>query len=134
MMLELKLRLLWILRDLQERAERIPSMGGRKIGHVLQKVVVEAPTNTAIVEVGCWLGAGTAQLALGTREREDPNSVVLHCYDRWTASPNEVRKAAQAGVSIEEGADTLPFTQDMLEPFGVQIQFHKGRTVRPVDS
>ena len=58
MMLELKLRLLWILRDLHERAERIPSMGGHKIGRVLQKVAFEAPTNTAIVEVGCWLGAG----------------------------------------------------------------------------
>ena len=126
MMLELKLRLLWILRDLHERAERIPSMGGHKIGRVLQKVAFEAPTNTAIVEVGCWLGAGTAQLALGTRDREDPDSVVLHCYDRWTASPTEVKKAAQVGVAIEEGADTLPFVKEALAPFGVQIQFHKG--------
>lgn len=112
--------------QLEERADRIPSMGGRKISHVLREVAVEAATNTAIVEVGCWLGAGTAQLALGTRDREDPDSVVLHCYDRWTASPTEVKKAAQVGVAIEEGADTLPFVKEALAPFGVQIQFHKG--------
>jgi hypothetical protein len=112
--------------ELEERAERIPSMGGSKIGHVLREVAAEAATNTAIVEVGCWLGAGTAQLALGTRDREDQESVVLHCYDRWTASPIEVKKAAQAGVALEVGADTLPFTKDALAPFGVQIQFHKG--------
>ena len=57
---------------LHELAEKIPSMGGTEIGALLREAARNAPSNTAIVEVGCWLGAGTAQLALGIRERQNP--------------------------------------------------------------
>ena len=42
---------------LYELANRIPSMGGMKIGPVLRQVARDAPGGTSIVEVGCWLGA-----------------------------------------------------------------------------
>ena len=67
--------------DLYAMANRIPSMGGREIGPVLRNLARHAPAGTSIVEVGTWLGAGTAQLALGIRERARPSEVALHCYD-----------------------------------------------------
>ncbi len=101
-------------------------MGGTQIGYALREFARKAPGGTAIVEVGCWLGAGTAQLALGVRERPNPSDVSLHCYDRWVANEAEVQKAARFGLKLEVGEDLLPHTRHMLEPFGVPIQFHKG--------
>ena len=77
-------------------------------------------------EVGTWLGAGTAQLALGIREKPDPGEVSLHCYDRWRATPLEAEAAARWGVRLSVGEDTLPRTRRTLEPFNVPVRFHKG--------
>ena len=89
-------------------------------------MVRDAPGGTSIVEVGCWLGAGTAQLALGLREREREGRVLLHCFDRWQAQSVEIVKAAQKGVSVSVLENTLPRVQRTLEPFEVPIQFHQG--------
>ena len=50
--------------DLNDIADGIPSMGGRRFGSLLRRLACDALSGTSIVEVGCWLGAGTAQLAL----------------------------------------------------------------------
>ena len=96
--------------DLKAVADQIPSMGGRKIGAWLRQAARDAPSNTSIVEVGCWLGAGTAQLALGIRERPYPKDVSLHCYDRWKATTSEVDKALRWPLAkpLQESARTLP--------------------------
>ena len=112
--------------DLKAVADQIPSMGGRKIGAWLRQAARDAPSNTSIVEVGCWLGAGTAQLALGIRERPCPKDVSLHCYDRWKATTSEVDKALRGGVNLSVGDDTLPWVRQALNPFNVPIRFHKG--------
>jgi hypothetical protein len=106
-------------------AEQIPSMGGRKLGPLLRNLARDAEPGTAIVEVGCWLGAGTAQLALGISERKAMD-VTLHCFDRWTANEAEVEKAAKAGWQIEPGEDTLPRFRAVLAPLGVPLACHKG--------
>lgn len=112
---------------LEQHAEQIPSMGGTAIGPFLRNIAKEAPRETAIVEVGTWLGAGTAQLALGVRDREDGSDVPIHCFDRWAASPSEVEKAAARGaLDICTGQDTLAVTKRFLDPFGVPIVYHKG--------
>ena len=112
--------------DLHEIADRIPSMGGTEIGSLLRRVARDAPAETSVVEVGCWLGAGTAQLALGLRERQGAGSVQLHCYDRWHANESEVGKATRWAVELSVGEDTLPQTRRTLEPFEIPIHFHKG--------
>jgi hypothetical protein len=99
---------------LHELAEKIPSMGGTEIGALLREAARNAPSNTAIVEVGCWLGAGTAQLALGIRERQNPATVQLHTYDRWQASQREVEKAAKSGWRLSIGENTLPRVSQTL--------------------
>ena len=112
--------------DLYAMANRIPSMGGREIGPVLRNLARHAPAGTSIVEVGTWLGAGTAQLALGIRERARPSEVALHCYDRWQANRSEITKAAGCGVRLAVEEDTLPRVRRTLEPFGVPVEYHKG--------
>jgi len=112
---------------LERRAALFPSMGGKEIGPFLRKLAREAPSNTAIVEVGSWLGAGTAQLALGLRERGEDQSVRIHTFDRWIASKSEVEKASRkAGLQFSPGEDTLPWVTEALRPFGVGIEFVKG--------
>jgi hypothetical protein len=117
---------------LHELAEKIPSMGGTEIGALLREAARNAPSNTAIVEVGCWLGAGTAQLALGIRERQNPATVQLHTYDRWQASQREVEKAAKSGWRLSIGENTLPRVSQTLSHFIVPIQFHKGDLIQAV--
>jgi hypothetical protein len=112
---------------LLQRAALFPSMGGSQIGEFLRKLAREAPADTAIVEVGSWLGAGTAQLAVGIRERGKDQSVKIYTHDRWTASESEVEKAAnQTGLQLSRGQDTLPWVTAALAPFGVKIAFTKG--------
>ena len=112
--------------SLSDLARQIPSMGGSEIGSLLRKAALEAPNDTAIVEVGCWLGAGTAQLALGIRDRAEPDRIALHCYDRWQSNESEVEKASRFGLALGTAVDTLPITRRYLTPFDVPIQFHKG--------
>lgn len=111
--------------DLNAVAEAIPSMAGRKLGPALRRAAREAPSGTAIVEIGSWLGAGTAQLALGIRERER-RDVTLHCFDRWRAQPHEIAKAARQGLHLAPLEDTLPRVRQALQPFEVPIRYHQG--------
>jgi len=113
-------------QSLFEVATRIPSMGGMEIGPALRDFARAVRSNTAIVEVGCWLGAGTAQLALGVLENDEPTGIRIHCYDRWAANAAEVEKAQRWGLNLSEGDDLLPHTKRMLQPFAVPIEFHQG--------
>ena len=112
--------------DLAAHAARFPSMGGSELGCYFRQVLPSLPAGSSIVEIGCWLGAGTAQLALAIRELGLADKLSLHCYDFWQASGGEVVDAAAAGVSFAPGQDTLPWVRSMLEPFGIDIHFHKG--------
>jgi hypothetical protein len=113
------------IEDLERLTTQFPSMGGKEIGPFLRKLAREAPAETAIVEVGSWLGAGTAQLALGVHEREAP--IPIYTYDRWEASGPEVAKALKRGMTeIRPGQDTLPWVMEALRPFNVPITFVKG--------
>jgi hypothetical protein len=95
-------------------------MGGTEVGPWLRRWASEC--STSIVEVGSWLGAGTAQLALGARE----SGASIHVYDNWRATEEEVEKARRAGVELRRGQDTLPLVRANLELFDVDITFHQG--------
>lgn len=101
-------------------------MGGSELRDYFRQVLPSLPAGSNIVEIGCWLGAGTAQLALAIRELGLAGKLSLHCYDYWQASGGEVLDAAAAGVTFAPGEDTLPWVRSMLEPFDVDIHFHKG--------
>lgn len=110
--------------QLEDRARRIPSQGGVEIADTLRRLAAETPDGHAIVEVGVWLGAGTAQLALGLLGRAHPPEI--HAYDRFEASRREAEKAAAFGVRLRPGQDTTPVVRDLLRPFGAPVRLHRG--------
>lgn len=117
-----------MMNSLEECAESIPSMGGRENAELLKREAARAPSGTAVVEVGTWLGAGTAQLALGVLAGGQTPPPVIHCFDQWRANKHEVQLAEERGsVSLQRGGDTLPLVRSYLDPFGVPIKFHKCR-------
>jgi len=71
------------------------------------------PKSSAIVELGCWLGAGTAFLAIGANQ----SGASIHVYDRFKASVDEVVKARKFGVDLIEGQDTLPLVKGYMAPY-----------------
>ncbi|HET6499027.1 MAG TPA: hypothetical protein VFH17_08260 [Coriobacteriia bacterium] len=107
-----------------EAVRRIPSMGGREIGRDLREWAAACPDGSAIVELGCWLGAGTAQMALGVRH--SGRSVVVHAYDAFEASAGEVAKAAAHGVRLRDGQDTSGRVFETLHEIGALVTLHKG--------
>lgn len=118
-----------LITDFENVAASIPSMGGRRIGPFLRRVAQRCQPDTHIVEVGAWLGAGTAQLMLGILARENPKDVTLHVYDRFIAGSSEIEKMRTKGVfDIDEGEDTLPWVKDKLSAVmnDLNVKFHKG--------
>ena len=101
----------------------IPSMGGREIGDVLRFWAAKAKRGEAIVELGCWLGAGTAQMAAAIVGKD----VELHSYDRFRTSTSEKAKAAREGVELEVGQDTMAWVAERLSPIGARVFLHKGK-------
>jgi hypothetical protein len=115
------------LEELEIHAKSIPSMGGARLGPFLDNKVKNIRPNTTIVEVGSWLGAGTAQIALSLLKNDMQDSITIHAYDRWQASESETRKAkSNPELKLNSGDDTLLWVRSMLQPFGVSIEFHKG--------
>lgn len=111
---------------LVQRARMIPSLGGVEIGPWLTYAASSVKPGHAIVEVGCWLGAGTAHLALGAVESKAP----IHCYDRWIASDNQVADAARRyNVHLSPGQNLLPVIQENVAGFGAEIHYHRGELV-----
>lgn len=110
--------------SLEDIAARIPSMGGQAIGDRLRRASAEVEEGHSIVEVGSWLGSGTAYLALGVRD--SGRDIPLHSFDEWRCRATHLDKARAWGVEFRENQDTLPWVRDALAPLGVPIQFHQG--------
>ncbi len=99
-------------------------MGSHKVGETLRDLATEVSGDHSIVEVGAWLGGGTAWLAQGAEQAEC--GVQVHTFDQFEARPDEVRKASRGQIEMQVGTDTLPLVRDLLAPFGQAITFHKG--------
>lgn len=112
------------MMELQARADAIPSMGGYTLRAYLQEAAAAVRPGRAIVEVGAWLGSGTAQLCIGVIK--SGSRAPIYCFDRWTASGSEVRKAGDAGIKIKGNDDLLPHIRANLEPFGCEIHYWRG--------
>ncbi len=104
--------------SLPDEVRRIPSMGGREIGRYLQQWASEVKDGHDIVELGVWLGAGTAQMARGVGDR----SVTVWGFDRFRACASQVKKARKQGVILRPSVDTLPVVMGSLILAGVLEQ------------
>lgn len=105
---------------------QIPEMGGRRIGGFLREWAEKAPDGADIVELGTWLGAGTAQMATGLQSRPDAHNIRIHTFDSFNISASSAEKARKQGADFTEGDDTLPWVKDALKSFQPLIEFHKG--------
>ena len=106
---------------LEAAADLLPALHGTPARLALRSLARQTPAGTAVVHVGDWLGAGTAQLALGIRERPDGGAVRLHAFDRWRANRWDVRQAARRDVRLKLDEDLLPRIRQAFEPYGVSI-------------
>lgn len=114
------------MRDEESPTVLIPEMGGRRIGNFLREKVTDAAPSTSIVELGTWLGAGTAQMCAALRTRTDNHNIRIHTFDSFSISASSAEKAKSQGVIFNEGDDTLPWVRQTLEPYGPLVEFHKG--------
>jgi hypothetical protein len=112
--------------ELASIARATPAMqdGGRATGDELVRAAREVSPGLPIVELGSWLGSGTAHLALGVLDGRGRSQIVT--FDRWVARKGQRAKAAAQGVEFAEEQDTLPWVVESLRPFGVSIEFRKG--------
>lgn len=100
----------------------IPSLGGYQIRETLQRYAAEVEPPNAIVEVGCWLGAATAQIVKTARP-----GVPIHVYDRFRANRREIRYAAKQGVRLSLSERTLPRVIESVTAAGGEgVHFHVG--------
>lgn len=109
------------LEQLRDYAKTFPSQGGVEIGPWLERYAAEVPAGSAIIELGTWLGAGTAQLALGALK----SGAMIHTYDSFKAGAHHRIKAAKRGIALTPGENVLPRVVEALKPFGDGIVFHK---------
>ena len=105
--------------DLAEYAKTFPSMGGRQIGEHIRNAVKQIPDGVAIVELGTWMGAGTAQAALAVVDYEKDNPI--YTYDRFIVSGRQPMKAAREGVNLKPGTSNYELVKGMLSVFPVPI-------------
>jgi hypothetical protein len=69
------------------------------------------------LEVGCWLGATSRSLLSGLKQAG--YNLPFHAYDRWTASPEEVSKAAARGLHLELHQDLCkPYLDNVTKVYG----------------
>lgn len=77
------------------------------------------------IELGCWLGASTRPLLEGLVEAGYDRP--FWAFDLWTATPNEVKKAAKEGEILTIGQDLIDiYLHNVTSVYGLVNAF-KGR-------
>lgn len=110
--------------ELAALALTIPEMGAHKLATVFRDSAARVEAGQAIVEVGAWLGASTAHLALGVLAAGQ--AVPIHVFDRWRVNPAQVEKARRFGLDLARDENSLPHFERNLAPFGVDVVPHQG--------
>ncbi len=104
----------------------IPSMGGTEIGPILKKYASQVNSGQAIVELGCWLGAGTRQLLDGVQQ--SGRDVVVHSFDKFQVKGHQKEKAAAFGVNLKDSFQefqktfSTELTEQRLEVYWCKIE------------
>lgn len=110
--------------ELKAHADTIPSMGGRQIGKYIDDAIKNIKDGRAVVEIGTWLGAATAQIALALVKYKKSSRV--YTYDRFKVKGEQPEKAIKEGWDIKDGEDVLPRVEKALSVFPCKIKCVKG--------
>jgi hypothetical protein len=101
----------------------IPAMENEKVRSCLYDLTKRLENGGAVVECGSWLGGSIAPVAQALCELDSQTEI--HCYDRWRADSIEVSKAAEQGVTINQGQDILPLFKEYVDDIYPNITPHK---------
>jgi hypothetical protein len=116
-----------ILKNLEEAAQSIPSMGGKELADSFNRYIAEMPNGLDVIEIGAWLGAGTSQMALALiRNGKDKSS--MYIYDRFKITKSEREKAEKQGLIIKAGKDSLSHVKKTLAPFAKYVPMYFKKT------
>jgi len=112
--------------EIKKKIDRIPSQGGRQLGEDFDKYVSLMDNGLSIVEMGAWLGAGTAQIAYSMQKYGKDKST-LYCIDSFLVHGRELEKAKNQGLMVKHHQDTLSIVKNYLSELSenVNIEFHK---------
>ena len=102
----------------------LPSMNPGEVCEALYRIGTGWQGKGLAVECASWLGGSTAWLAAGLADAGYHHE--LHCYDRWKASVEEVRKARKLGVTLQEREDLLPRFRANIKRQAVRITPRRG--------
>jgi hypothetical protein len=111
------------VQDLEAHANKIPAMSNFITKETIRYYVSKIKNDRAIVEVGVWLGACTAYIALGLKDSHKDNTIYV--YDRFVANDSEVSKAEWNGIVLYEGENTKSIFQAFLAPYCANIKLSK---------
>ena len=110
--------------DYRQLADSIPSMGGRQIGHIFDKYIKYLKPDRAIIELGTWLGAGTAQMALSVINHNKNSKI--YTYDKFIVSGRQPLKAQKEGWRLSQGENVYSKVCETLSLFPVPISVIQG--------
>ncbi len=100
----------------------IPSMTSPPVTEFLEQVGRDWTGQGVAMELGCWMGSTSAALLTGLVEAGYDRT--YWAFDKWRATNNETKKAAEMGIKIKMRDNLLPFFLKNVTPI------YKG--VRPV--
>lgn len=102
----------------------IPSMTPAVVHDYLRETGKNWQGKGVAMELGCWLGASSRPLLEGLSQAGYDKP--FWAFDRWQATPNEVRKAATGGHRLKIGQDLIdPYMHNVTPAYGA-INAFKG--------
>ena len=107
-----------------EYADKIPSMGGRQIKKYIFEAVKDLKDGYSVVELGTWLGAATAQIALALMCYGKSNPI--YSYDKFIVSGRQPLKAKKEGWKIDKRDVIYDRVKKHLSVFPTDITLVKG--------
>ena len=92
----------------------IPAMTPQCVHDYLRELGSKWMGKGVVIELGSWLGASAHPLLEGLKEAGYDRP--FYAYDRWQANLEQVVKAKNQGVIIQEGQDLLPLFLKNVTP------------------
>jgi hypothetical protein len=115
------------IKQLEKIADKIPTMVNAACKETVRYYAAAINEGLHIVEVGSWLGACTAQIALGLVESGKYNPIYV--YDHFTCrDASQIEKAAAVGYQLIKGKEYLTDFQNTIDKFGKEYYTMSGDT------
>ena len=110
--------------DKYHSLEGIPAMTSNQVHVYLEELGKSWTGKGAAIELGCWLGASSVALLKGlTQVGYDKQ---YWAFDAWTATRDQIPKAAAQGVTLTLGNDIRPLFKENVKKIYSNVRSIKG--------